>query len=291
MLQNIHIIKMYNSFIPPQKSPLARKVNHQPAVAKAVNAKKTTKVMDIKKPKRPLSVYNIYFREERKRILASIADDETASEEVESCDETKEKTAALDNRPKRGRPRGPNYMKKVPHHKIGFEELAKKISSGWPLNKAAYYEKYGKVVEEDKKRYKREMAEYKRNLKEAHLEQTKAAVTEHRSKPSRDSFNEYPHSNIHCTRANQECRVEQHRNQHVGYPSHYYSARNSYEVNDFYAHLHHPEHPVHHSYNNYEPHQEVYSMIDYNAQDMANPYNDPHRNVQARYYVDQRGLY
>ena len=52
---------------------------------------------------------------------------------------------------KRGRPRGPNYKKKNPHHVISFIDLTKEIAARWPYHKDEYSEKYGAIVEEKKK--------------------------------------------------------------------------------------------------------------------------------------------
>jgi hypothetical protein len=99
------------------------------------------------RPKRPLSAYNIFFKEERKKILSEIPDEDAA----EGADE--EDSAAGD---KAAGPAG-TKRKKSPHGKIGFESLAKTIGSRWKSlegEQAAYY-KF--KAAEDMGRYKKEM--------------------------------------------------------------------------------------------------------------------------------------
>lgn len=91
------------------------------------------------KPKRPLSAYNIFFKEERSRILEEIPKNDSKDDQEEES----------------GRKR-----KKRPHGKIGFESLAKVIGKRWkelPPEKAEYYKK---KASEDMLRYKREMEVY-----------------------------------------------------------------------------------------------------------------------------------
>jgi hypothetical protein len=93
------------------------------------------------KPKRPLSGYNIFFKEERNRILEDIPDSDTK--------------APADSA---GRKR-----KKRPHGKIGFESLAKLIGKRWrgltPEQNAIYKNK----AATDTIRYKKEMEAYVAN--------------------------------------------------------------------------------------------------------------------------------
>lgn len=98
-----------------------------------LTSKKKTKATKDNKPKRPLSAYNIFFKEERNRILERIPDGDA------------KKSASTRKRKKR------------PHGKIGFESLAKTIGQRWrSLNKdelAIYKSK----AQEDLQRYKLDM--------------------------------------------------------------------------------------------------------------------------------------
>jgi hypothetical protein len=91
------------------------------------------------KPKRPLSAYNIFFREERNRILEEIPE---ADSKEESADGT-------------GRKR-----KKRPHGKIGFESLAKVIGQRWQALTPDQVDYYKKKAQGDMVRYKHEMDAY-----------------------------------------------------------------------------------------------------------------------------------
>jgi hypothetical protein len=92
------------------------------------------------KPKRPLSAYNIFFKEERARIL----------EKIPESDDPKGGSSDAKTRKR----------KKRPHGKIGFENLAKVIGQRWQELTPEQVEYYKKQAEEDMKRYKDQMEEY-----------------------------------------------------------------------------------------------------------------------------------
>lgn len=92
-------------------------------------------------PKRPLSAYNIFFKEERHRILESIPESAAAVEEEDS------------KQPGRKR-------RKNPHGKIGFENLAKIIGQRWQELGQPQVQSYKVKAEADKLRYKEEMEAY-----------------------------------------------------------------------------------------------------------------------------------
>jgi hypothetical protein len=94
------------------------------------------KEQDKNKPKRPLSAYNIFFKEERQRILQSIPDEQA----VPSTDKRK--------------------RKKTPHGKIGFQDLARMIGKRWNELNNEELEYYRGRAFEDSERYKCELAEY-----------------------------------------------------------------------------------------------------------------------------------
>mmetsp|Transcript_4077 Transcript_4077/g.5339 ORF Transcript_4077/g.5339 Transcript_4077/m.5339 type:complete len:368 (-) Transcript_4077:217-1320(-) len=112
--------------------------------------KKTVRKKHKDKPKRPLSAYNIFFKEERKRILESIpskgeeGDDASKEEESEENVEIDEKT-------------GKKKRKKTPHGKIGFENLAKIIGQRWQELKEDKIAYYKDLAAQDMKRYKEQM--------------------------------------------------------------------------------------------------------------------------------------
>lgn len=108
------------------------------------------------KPKRPLSAYNFFFREERARILDSIPQAEGKKKKKKRKDG---KVKEEDN----GKAGEKEYDqvgddgKKIPHGKIGFENLAKLIGKRWQELDAEGMEKYKKLADDDMTRYKREM--------------------------------------------------------------------------------------------------------------------------------------
>jgi hypothetical protein len=95
------------------------------------------------KPKRPLSAYNIFFKEERTRILSVLPEGE----------ETKETDGGTGTG--KGRKR-----KQKPHGKIGFESLAKIIGQRWQELKADQVSYYKQKAQQDTLRYKHEMEAY-----------------------------------------------------------------------------------------------------------------------------------
>jgi hypothetical protein len=104
-----------------------------PTIADDQNKKKAVRRKHKDKPKRPLSAYNIFFKEERQRLLQQLSANDDAP----------------DDKAKR--------QKKVPHGKIGFENLAKEIGKRWPELDGIQSQYYKDKAAEDMKRYKEEM--------------------------------------------------------------------------------------------------------------------------------------
>ena len=136
------------------------------------------------KPKRPLSAYNIFFKDERAKILANIPDkkgddgdedddeenkdksDEDGSDEGEKGDEDGEEKA-----PGAKKVSG-KKRKRVPHGKIGFESLAKIVGQRWKELPPEELDIYKKRAEDDMKRYRKEMEAYVQKQREG-LEQSR----------------------------------------------------------------------------------------------------------------------
>jgi len=117
----------------------------------ARNIKKASPNYLAKKPKRPLSAYNIFFREERKRILRTLLPENKSLDIKE-----KKKTT------KRGRPRGLNFKKRNPHRAITFSTLGKQIALNWKQVDQETFQQCKIIAETDKLRYKTQMEEYRR---------------------------------------------------------------------------------------------------------------------------------
>lgn len=112
--------------------------------------KKTVRKKHKDKPKRPLSAYNLFFKDERATILQAIPTKGDEGEEEDKKEEGEEQDD--DDDKKKGRKR-----KKTPHGKIGFESLAKTIGQRWQKLEGERMEYYKKLAAEDMKRYKEQM--------------------------------------------------------------------------------------------------------------------------------------
>mmetsp|Transcript_27620 Transcript_27620/g.64814 ORF Transcript_27620/g.64814 Transcript_27620/m.64814 type:complete len:653 (+) Transcript_27620:281-2239(+) len=111
------------------------------------------------KPKRPLSAYNIFFREERGRILESRAAARGGSRGEGDQDDA----ASLADSDGSGQSGGSNnndinnINKLAVHRKIGFESLAKLIGRRWQQLDADSMAVYKSKASVDMERYQREM--------------------------------------------------------------------------------------------------------------------------------------
>lgn len=117
------------------------------------NNKKKRKKRPRGHPSRPLSAYNLFFKDERQRILDSLPTN-NPSNKKEGPEDVKDPRDEITWPGKRRRP----------HGKIGFENLAKEIGSRWKLIDEETKEYYKKLALEDLQRYSREMQEYEGRL-------------------------------------------------------------------------------------------------------------------------------
>lgn len=133
------------------------------------------------KPKRPLSAYNIFFKDERAKILANIPDkkgedgeeeDEETKVKTEEGEEGEDKPSGEEEKDEDGKKTSGKKRKRVPHGKIGFESLAKIVGQRWKELPPEELETYKKRAEDDMKRYRKEMEAYVQKQREG-LEQSR----------------------------------------------------------------------------------------------------------------------
>jgi hypothetical protein len=128
------------------------------------------------KPKRPLSAYNIFFKDERAKILSGIPDKKDEEDDEEDDDDSKDKSDEKggdgDDKGEDGKKVTGKKRKRVPHGKIGFESLAKIVGQRWKELPPEELDTYKKLAEEDMKRYRKEMEAYVQKQREG-LEQSR----------------------------------------------------------------------------------------------------------------------
>jgi len=110
-------------------------------------------------PKRCRTAYNIFYQAERNRIIASIPDRPKSSSSSSSASSSSSSApSSASRRSKGGRP--------VPHGKIGFLDLARKISTAWKNLSDQERSHYIEIARVDKKRYLQEKEAWKSSVAE-----------------------------------------------------------------------------------------------------------------------------
>ena len=115
----------------------------------------------IEKPKRPLSAYNIFFRQERQKLLGETDGDDNDGDDDDAKGsddfEDKKPAAVGDAAGSKKRKRG------KPHHKVSFEQMAKIIGQRWKELESDDSKKkhYQEIAQKDKERYQAEIAVWK----------------------------------------------------------------------------------------------------------------------------------
>jgi hypothetical protein len=150
---------------PLQAQPPSRKSK---GGSSSASKRKTKSEMEDIKPKRPLSAYNLFFRDERARLLGML--------DTAQCQDTSDAVVMMD-------PRGmsanggfrscsigsigdESHSKKrrKPHGLVSFDNLGKTIASLWHNIDPQQLAMYEALALQDKERYELEMAWY-RHLK------------------------------------------------------------------------------------------------------------------------------
>lgn len=99
-----------------------------------------------------MHAYNIYFQEERQKILSEIPSPTDSEKEAERTDSD-------------GKPRSSKQRRRNAHGKISFASLAKEIGYKWHNLEKEKKEHYQQLAEIDLQRYDNELDEYNRKIK------------------------------------------------------------------------------------------------------------------------------
>lgn len=119
----------------------------QDKIPAASAIKRPTKKKPKDKPKRPLSAYNFFFKEEREKILKIVVAEDPAKVENDPKSDDYISDDLLNRLKKEG-------------GKVSFEEMGKLIGQRWKNIDPDRLQKYSDKAQDDTERYKKEMQAY-----------------------------------------------------------------------------------------------------------------------------------
>lgn len=130
-------------------------------------ARRPKREKDKNKPKRPLSAYNLFFKDERAKMLAALGIDRKSEDTVSKVDREEEKGSEY----KRRKTENHNETDIKPSG-VGFAPMAKQIGKKWKEIDEETLEKYKELAAKDMERYREEMEVYRKKQREG-LERTR----------------------------------------------------------------------------------------------------------------------
>ncbi|GKY95183.1 hypothetical protein MPSEU_000481700 [Mayamaea pseudoterrestris] len=154
---------------PVYADPNAFKFPHMQDEAPSKKKRKHKK-KPVDMPRRPLSAYNLFFSEERERILKEIADKDPAAADGDDDASDKKEVVSDADESESGKPQAlvrpiiPADRKRRPHRKthgkISFQELARSVGERWKALDEDRRKYYQELAKEDMKRQKAAMEDY-----------------------------------------------------------------------------------------------------------------------------------